>query len=116
MPDEKLVPFIPIKKLREEYICGQSYDWHLPGTEQVKLNCPISVMSGQNDLYCSAKRQEEWREYTTDKYDYRLFGGDHSFLANRNRTQWDNAEYMAHMCDLIRADLQAVEEDESLYF
>ncbi|MDX2695319.1 thioesterase [Streptomyces ipomoeae] len=64
--------------VRNDYRAVETYRWR-PGP---KLNCPISVFTGDEDSRVTADEARAWERHTTGEFALRTFHGGHFFLAD----------------------------------
>jgi len=55
----------------------------LDPNQQIKLNCPIATLGGQNDSLVNAKHLAAWRYYTNKPFSEFQLSGDHFFINSK---------------------------------
>lgn len=65
--------------IRSDYTAIERYQ-HEPGR---RLDCPLTVLTGDSDPRVSREEAEAWAEHTTATSETKVFRGGHFFLAVR---------------------------------
>ncbi|MFE5121409.1 thioesterase II family protein [Streptomyces sp. NPDC056669] len=65
--------------IRSDYTAIERYQ-HEPGR---RLDCPLTVLTGDSDPRVSREEAEAWAEHTTATSETKVFRGGHFFLADR---------------------------------
>lgn len=66
--------FIPI--LRNDFKTVETYTYE----KKSQLECPIIAYCGINDSNILTDQVIKWQDYTSDKFSYKIFEGDHFFI------------------------------------
>lgn len=74
--DEELLRMI-LPATRSDYRAVETYQC-APGT---RVNCPITVLTGDADPKVTVDEAKQWSEHTTGETDLRVFPGGHFYLA-----------------------------------
>jgi surfactin synthase thioesterase subunit len=75
--DEELMR-AALPSLRADYRAAETYTC-APGTA---VECPITVMTGDNDPKTTLEEAQAWARHTTGDFDIRVFPGGHFFLVD----------------------------------
>lgn len=65
--------------LRADYRANETYSC----TPDIKVNCPISVLTGTNDPKTTLDEANAWALHTTSSFDLHVFPGGHFFLSDQ---------------------------------
>jgi surfactin synthase thioesterase subunit len=74
--DEMMRAVLPA--LRADYRAAETYTC----PPEIKVSCPITVMTGDNDPKTTLDEAEAWARHTTGSFDLRVFAGGHFFLTD----------------------------------
>lgn len=99
LPDKMFIEFIkeyngiPIEVLRDEGLMSLFLpilraDFQILETyvyqERVPLPCDLIALGGSEDHMVNPQHMQEWKPYTSGKFDFRLFSGDHFFIKSHH--------------------------------
>ncbi|MEV0415077.1 alpha/beta fold hydrolase [Streptomyces sp. NPDC050448] len=79
LADPELLEMI-MPAIRSDYRAVETYRYE-PGR---KLDCPVTVLTGDSDPRVSIDEAAAWEEHTTGPMDLTVFPGGHFFLAEQN--------------------------------
>jgi surfactin synthase thioesterase subunit len=74
--DEMMRAVLPA--LRADYCAAETYTC----TPDITVNCPITVMTGDNDPKTTIDEAKAWARHTTGSFDLHVFAGGHFFLTD----------------------------------
>jgi surfactin synthase thioesterase subunit len=77
--------------VRSDYRAVETYR-HDPGR---RLDCPVTVLTGDNDPRVSIDEARAWAEHTTGLTDLQVFPGGHFFLVDQRD----------HVLEILRQEL-----------
>jgi surfactin synthase thioesterase subunit len=77
LADPQILAMI-LPAVRADYRAIETYR-ALPGT---KVDCPVTVLTGDNDPQITVEEAEAWRECVTGPVDIRVYPGGHFFLVD----------------------------------
>lgn len=72
--------FLPM--LRADFTMDENYY----DKDIVVLHCPIVAFCGKRDLEVDLEEIKEWKKYTGQNFDYRIFDGDHFYIREKEET------------------------------
>jgi surfactin synthase thioesterase subunit len=74
--DEMMRAVLPA--LRADYRAAETYTC----SPEITVNCPITVMTGDNDPKTTLDEAKAWAQQTTGSFDLHVFAGGHFFLTD----------------------------------
>lgn len=74
LADEEALRMV-LPAVRADYRAAETYQY-LPGPP---LNCPVTVLIGDNDPKVTVDEARAWKEHTTSTFGFRVFPGGHFF-------------------------------------
>jgi surfactin synthase thioesterase subunit len=77
-----------LSALRADYRATETYTC----PPDITVNCPITVMAGDNDPKTTVEEAKAWAQHTTGSFDLHVFAGGHFFLT-------DHAEAITKILD-----------------
>jgi pyochelin biosynthetic protein PchC len=80
LDDEELMRMV-LPAIRADYRAVETHTY-LPGPP---LRCPVTALTGADDLKVSAQDAAAWREHTSAEFDLVTFDGGHFFLTDRQQ-------------------------------
>lgn len=69
---------LQLPMLRADFALSESHFFH----KITKLNCPITVFSGDEDRFTTQEGLRQWEQYSTPAFNREEFGGGHFYFLN----------------------------------
>ncbi len=73
--DDEIIRMI-LPSVRSDYKAVETYRYQ----EGPLLNCPITVLTGDNDPMVTAQEAQAWANHTNGRFDLKVYPGGHFFI------------------------------------